>query len=60
MIGDPRVGKTSLANVFTGKSFNDDQISTRGVDYVLTRRTPTRLEAEAGGELKIVLWDTAG
>ena len=43
LIGDGEVGKTSLCNVYTGRPFNDDHIMTMGVDYVKTRKMPSRL-----------------
>jgi small GTP-binding protein len=54
MIGDAGVGKTTILEYFTIRSFNESQISTIGVDYnsatVLLDGEPVILQ----------IWDTAG
>ena len=61
IIGDGRVGKTSLACVYSGKGFNQLQLETKGVDFVQTEATPTRLKNKVDSHTcKVTIWDTAG
>ena len=52
VVGDERVGKTSLINRLQGKPLNPDETSTRGIDI-------TQLPLP-GSDIKLNIWDFAG
>lgn len=54
LIGDARVGKTSIMESYVNKKFSESYISTIGVDYRFK-------DVEINGEkVKVQIWDTAG
>jgi small GTP-binding protein len=54
IIGDGKVGKTSILKMFDKKKFQQDHIKTIGVDFIKTSYT------HDGQEIDVKLWDTAG
>ena len=54
VIGDSRVGKTSLLLKYVDKSFPDEHISTIGVEY------KEKLITKDGFNIRLQIWDTAG
>ena len=54
VIGDGRVGKTSLIKKFTDKSFQDDYIKTIGAQFSIYNK-----DIE-GDKIKLLFWDIAG
>ena len=54
IIGDSSVGKTSIMNRYTSEMYNDEHISTVGVDFKI------KLLKIDGFTIKLHIWDTAG
>ena len=54
-LGDSSVGKTSICNVIAGSEFQEEVISTIGVD-----KFEKKFQLKNGKEIKVVFWDTAG
>ena len=54
VIGDSRVGKTSLLLKYVDKSFPEEHISTIGVEY------KEKLLSKDGFNIRLQIWDTAG
>ena len=54
-MGDGSVGKTSIIKQFNDKEFNEEHITTLGLDYVSKKYTN-----KAGDTYTIKIWDTAG
>ena len=54
IIGDSRVGKTSLLLKYVDKSFPEEHISTIGVEY------KEKLLTRDGFNIRLQIWDTAG
>ena len=54
IIGDSRVGKTSLLLKYVDKSFPEEHISTIGVEY------KEKVESRDGFNIRLQIWDTAG
>jgi len=54
IIGDSGVGKSSLMVRFCDDAFNEQQLSTIGVDFKV------KYMVENGKRLKMAIWDTAG
>ena len=55
MLGDSAVGKSSILNVFTGNTFNENHDPTVGIDFVNGNHT-----LKDGTSVKLKIWDTAG
>ena len=55
ILGDSRVGKTCICNTFMNIEFNDDIISSIGMDKI-----ETKFVLKNGKEIKLIIWDTAG
>ena len=55
IIGDGKVGKTSLLKRFDKRQFQPQHIRTTGVDFI-----QTTYNSEEGHEIAVKLWDTAG
>eukprot|EP00758_Cryptobia_borreli_P008301 Tbor_TRINITY_DN5378_c5_g2::TRINITY_DN5378_c5_g2_i1::g.3992::m.3992/K07890/RAB21; Ras-related protein Rab-21 len=56
LLGEGRVGKTSIATRFINKSFNTNEIST----ITANMYTKHKIKTETGNIINISLWDTAG
>jgi small GTP-binding protein len=54
IVGDSIVGKTSILVQYTENKFNDNIISTVGIDYYL------KTENINGSNVQVKIWDTAG
>ena len=54
IVGDSIVGKTSILVQYTENKFNDNTISTAGIDYYI------KTENINGNPLQVKIWDTAG
>ena len=54
LIGDSGVGKSSILLRFTSCEYNEDQLSTVGVDFKVKYMTVS------GKKVKLFIWDTAG
>jgi len=54
IVGDSIVGKTSILVQYTENKFNDNTISTAGIDYYI------KTENLNGTPVQIKIWDTAG
>ena len=54
IIGDSRVGKTSLLTRYTTGNFNEEYIATIGIDYYIKNETINNKK------IMIKLWDTVG
>ena len=57
LIGDGAVGKTSLANVYNGKTFQDVHMATLGLDYYAIDVQP---KSNPSDNFNLKIWDTAG
>ncbi len=58
LIGDGRVGKTSLSNRYYGRGFNSDYLPTLGSNFL---SKVTRIDTETGStEIRFQIWDLAG
>ena len=55
MLGDSAVGKSSILNVFTGNTFNENHDPTVGIDFVNGNHI-----LKDGTSVKLKIWDTAG
>ena len=55
LLGDSMVGKTAICNSFMGLEFNQDQLSTIGIE-----KLEKKITLKNGKEIKLILWDTAG
>ena len=55
IIGDSQTGKTCIVSTFNGIKFNDKNISSIGVDFLVKE-----IEMKNGIKLKLKIWDTAG
>ena len=58
LIGDASVGKTSLLNMYTTKSFSNTHLATLGLDYATKTYTPQG--SGQGNSIQVKIWDTAG
>ena len=58
-LGDYAVGKSNLTNVFTEKEFQEEHMSTIGVNCV-TKNVTIKLDNNESKEIKLKIWDTAG
>ena len=57
LIGDGAVGKTSLSNVYNGKTFSDQHLATLGLDYFALDVNP---KSSPNDQYNLKIWDTAG
>ena len=57
-LGESKVGKTNLSNVFIGNKFDDEELSTIGVGNLIKKIDIKYKEKSKSISLKI--WDTAG
>ena len=55
LLGDSMVGKTSICNSYMGLEFNQDMLSTIGIE-----KLDKKITLKSGKEIKLILWDTAG
>ena len=55
MLGDSQTGKTCIVSTFNGIKFNDKNISSIGVDFLVKE-----IKMNNGIKLKLKIWDTAG
>lgn len=55
LLGDSKVGKSTIANKQVKVDFKDDLLATIGSD-----RLETKLTLENGETIKLIIWDTAG
>ena len=55
LLGDRRVGKTSICNSFIGMEFQNDYIDTMIYD-----KFEKKVKLNDGNEIKLVIWDTSG
>ena len=55
LIGDTAVGKTSMARVYCGETFQPQYVSTIGIDMI-----STRFYHHNGNSYKLQFWDTSG
>ena len=55
LLGDSQVGKTSICNAYMGLEFNQDQLSTIGIE-----KLEKKITLKNGKEIRLILWDTAG
>ena len=55
LLGDTRVGKTSICNSFIGMEFQNDYIDTMIYD-----KFEKKVKLNDGNEIKLVIWDTSG
>ena len=55
LLGDSKVGKSTIANKYIKVDFKDDLLSTIGSD-----KLETKLTLKNGETIKLVIWDTAG
>ena len=55
MLGDSRVGKTAICNTFMNIEFEDNNLSTIGME-----KLESQIKLKNGEEIKLVIWDTAG
>ena len=55
LLGNQAVGKTTIRNVFLKLDFNENSLSTVGVN-----KTDSLLKLDGDNEIKLVIWDTAG
>ena len=55
IIGDSQTGKTCIVSTFNGIKFNDKNISSIGVDFLVKE-----IKMNNGIKLKLKIWDTAG
>ena len=55
LLGDTRVGKTSIINSFIGMEFRNDLYDTIGSD-----KFDKKVKLNDGNEIKLVFWDTSG
>ena len=55
LLGDTRVGKSSICNSFIGMEFRNDYIDTMIYD-----KFEKKVKLNEGNEIKLVIWDTSG
>ena len=55
MLGDSMVGKTAICNTFMNIEFNDNNLSTIGLE-----KLESQITLKNGEEIKLIIWDTAG
>ena len=55
ILGDGAVGKTSMMSQYVDKSFQEDHITTLGLDFKTKKYT-----TKSGQNISVKLWDTAG
>lgn len=55
MLGDSKVGKTAICNTFMNIEFEDNNLSTIGME-----KLESQIKLKNGEEIKLVIWDTAG
>ena len=55
LLGDYKVGKTSLRNAFLNIDFIENSLSTVGINKI-----NSKFELENGKEIKLIIWDTSG
>jgi len=55
LFGESAVGKTCICGVFLGLEFQDEHLSTVGIE-----KMTSIIEIENGKKIKLKLWDTAG
>ena len=55
LLGDSKVGKSTIVNKYIKLDFKDDLLSTIGSD-----RFETKFTLENGENIKLIIWDTAG
>ena len=55
MLGDSMVGKTAICNTFMNIEFNDNNLSTIGME-----KLESQITLKNGEEIKFIIWDTAG
>jgi Ras-related protein Rab-10 len=55
LIGDSQTGKTCIVSTFNGIKFNEKNISSIGVDFLVKE-----IQMKNGIKLKLKIWDTAG
>ena len=60
LIGNSIVGKSSLSNVFIGEKFNEDIITTIGIDCFMTDIHYKFKGEKKERKIKVKIWDTAG
>ena len=60
LIGNSIVGKSSLSNVFVGEKFNEDIITTIGIDCFMKDIYYKFKGEKDERKIKIKIWDTAG
>ena len=60
LIGNSIVGKSSLSNVFIGEKFNEDIITTIGIDCFMTDIYYKFKGEKKERKIKVKIWDTAG
>ena len=55
MLGDSKVGKTAICQTFMNIEFNENNLSTIGME-----KLETQMKLKNGEEIKLIIWDTAG
>ena len=55
ILGDGAVGKTSMMSQYVDQSFQEDHITTLGLDFKTKKYT-----TKNGHSISVKLWDTAG
>ena len=55
ILGDGAIGKTSMINQYCSNKFNDDHITTLGLDFASKAYT-----SKDGKDVSVKVWDTAG
>ena len=55
ILGDGAVGKTSMIKQYMEKQFDDEHITTLGLDFATKKYT-----SSDGKEVNVKIWDTAG
>ena len=56
VLGEARIGKTSMLNRYCKDEFNEDHLATLGIEFA-TRKYKLRAD---GTEVSVKVWDTAG
>ena len=56
ILGDGAVGKTSLVVQYTDKQFDDEHLTTLGLDF----KTVEYTSKSDNAQVKMKIWDTAG
>ena len=55
LLGDGKVGKSAICNIFLGLEFNIDTMTTIG-----SEKFEKKINLKNGKEIRLILWDTAG